>query len=62
MSLKGRCIIFVEDCGPIPKGARALCLEDCEGKGIIRLWLSKTVYGVNEFAISKKHIRKVRVS
>ncbi len=62
MNLRGMCVVFVEACGPIPKGTRALCLEDCGDNGIIRLWLSQTVYGVNEFAISRKHIKKVRVS
>ena len=60
MDFKGQTLIFIEDCGPIPKDARGLCIEDNNKRQIIRVWLSKTVLGVNEFVISKRHIKKVR--
>ena len=57
---RGREVVFLEDCGPIPKGSRGLCLSYCKKSGVMRLWLSNTVMGVNEFVISKKHIKKLR--
>ena len=56
----GKEIIFLEDCGPIPKGSRGLCISYCSNSGAIRLWLLKTIMGVNEFVISRKHIKKLR--
>jgi len=60
VSLKGKSLVFVVNCGPIPKGSVALCIEDCNLKGIIRLWLRNTIYGVNEFVLSREHISKLK--
>jgi hypothetical protein len=60
-SLKGKSLIFIEKCGPIPEGVKALCIEDCRSRNIIRLWLSQSVCGVKEFVLSRKHIEKMYV-
>tara|TARA_Y100001963_G_scaffold159307_1_gene262450 strand:- start:869 stop:1057 length:189 start_codon:yes stop_codon:yes gene_type:complete len=61
MYLKGKTVMFLEPCGPIPKGSKALCLEVLDKNGVIRIWLLSSVYGVNEFVISKKHISKIKI-
>jgi len=59
--IKGKSIAFIEACGPIPKGARGLCTEECLQTNTIRIWLIQSVFGVNEFAISRKHIGKIHI-
>ena len=60
MDFKGKVLVFVEDCGPIPKNSKGLCIEDNNARQIIRIWLSSSILGVNEFVISKRHIKKIR--
>tara|TARA_R110002074_G_scaffold30950_2_gene87131 strand:+ start:479 stop:670 length:192 start_codon:yes stop_codon:yes gene_type:complete len=57
---RGKEVVFIESCGPIPEGSSGLCLEHCDKKGVVRLWLHRPVLGINEFVISRKHIKKIR--